>query len=66
MGSDRNAPCVHGASVDGLMRTGYTLDVCVVCGHEQLQTVGQQTGCRQCRASARRSFALFRELREQQ
>jgi hypothetical protein len=52
------------APVDGLVRTRYTLVVCVVCGHERLQTAWQETSCPECGATARRSFALFRDLRE--
>ena len=47
-------------------RTRYTLDVCVVCGHERVHTPRQETGCPECGASACRSFALFRGLREVQ
>jgi rubrerythrin len=53
------------APVDGLVRTRYTLVVCVVCGHERIDTPRQETSCPQCGASARRSFALFRDLREE-
>jgi hypothetical protein len=56
---DREAP------VDGLVRTRYTLCVCVVCGHEHIHTLRQQTSCPECGASARRSFALFRDPREE-
>jgi hypothetical protein len=52
------------ARVDGLIRTRYTLIVCVVCSHELIHTLRQQTTCPECGASARRSFALFRDLRE--
>jgi rubrerythrin len=65
MPSQPNATCADMASVDGLIRTRYTLDVCVVCGHERVHTPRQET-CPQCGASARRSFALFRDLREEQ
>ena len=51
--------------LEGLVRTRYTLVVCVVCGHERIHTPRQETCCPQCGASARRSFALFRDLREQ-
>ena len=34
----RNAPRAEQAPVDGLIRTRYTLDVCVVCGHERVHT----------------------------
>ncbi len=62
---DGNAPCAHEAPVDGLIRTRYTLVVCIACRHERVQTSGQETSCPQCRGNARRSFALFRELREE-
>ena len=63
----RNAPSTSGQPpVEGLIRTRYTLDVCVVCGHERVQTTPQETSCPECGASARRSFALFRGLREVQ
>lgn len=61
----RNATCAAEAPVDGLVRTRYTLVVCVVCGHERVHTARQETSCPQCGASARRSFALFRDLREE-
>jgi hypothetical protein len=56
---DREVP------VDGLVRTRYTLVVCVVCGHERIDTPRQETSCPECGTSARRSFSLFRDLREQ-
>jgi hypothetical protein len=52
--------------VDGLVRTPYTLVVCVVCGHERIHTPRQDTCCPECGGSARRSFALFRDLTEEQ
>ena len=52
------------ASVDGLVRTRYTLDVRVVRGHERVHTPSEQTTCLQCGGSARRSFAMFRDLTE--
>jgi len=60
----RNARGAEHAPIDGLIRTRYTLDVCVVCGHERVHTARQETSCPRCGASARRSFALFRGLRE--
>jgi hypothetical protein len=54
------------APVEGLVRTRYTLVVCVVCGHERIHAPLQETSCPECGASARRSFALFRYLREEQ
>jgi hypothetical protein len=35
-----------------------------VCGHESIHTPRQQVCCPDCGASARRSFALFRDLTE--
>ena len=64
MRSQPNSRGAEQAPVDGLIRTHYTLDVCVVCGHERVHTPRQETSCPECGASARRSFALFRELRE--
>ena len=61
-----NATSALEAPVEGLVRTRYTLMVCVVCGHEHIHTPRQQTSCPECGASARRSFALFRDLREEQ
>ena len=65
MQSQPNATCAEMASVDGLIRTRYTLDVCVVCGHERVHTPRGETSCPECGGSARRSFALFRDLREE-
>ena len=64
MRSQPNARGAEQAPIDGLIRTRYTLDVCGVCGHERDHTPRQETNCPECGASARRSFALFRELRE--
>ena len=60
----RSSTRVRQARVDGLIRTRYTLVVCVVCGHERSHTPRQQICCPACGASARRSFTLFRDLRE--
>ena len=60
----RNARGAEQAPIDGLIRTRYTLEVCVVCGHERVHTPRQESSCPECGASAHRSFALFRELRE--
>jgi hypothetical protein len=65
MQAQPNATCDREAPVDGLVRTRYTLVVCVVCGHERIDTPRQETSCPECGASARRSFALFRDLREE-
>ena len=65
MRAQPNATCDRETPVDGLVRTRYTLVVCVVCGHERIDTPRQETSCPECGASARRSFALFRDLREQ-
>ncbi len=62
MQAHRNVTRAVEAPVDGLVRTRYTLVVCVVCGHERIHTPRNETSCPQCGASARRSFALFRDL----
>jgi hypothetical protein len=62
---NRTQPSADTAPVDGLIRTRYTLDVCVVCGHERVHTPRQETSCPECGGSARRSFALFRGLEVQ-
>ena len=59
-----NAIRAHEAPVDGLVPTPYTLVVCVACGHERIHTACQETCCPQCGSSARGSFGLFRDLRE--
>jgi len=51
--------------VDGLIRTRYTLVVCLVCGQERIHAPRQETSCPECGAGARRSFALFRDLRQE-
>jgi predicted RNA-binding Zn-ribbon protein involved in translation (DUF1610 family) len=61
-----NATNALQAPVEGLVRTRYTLVVCVACGHDRIHTPRQQTSCPECGASAWRSFALFRDLREEQ
>jgi hypothetical protein len=60
-----NATCDREARVDGPVRTRHTLVVCVVCGHERIDTPRQETSCPECGATARRSFALFLDLREE-
>ena len=62
----RNPRGADQAPIDGLIRTRHTLEVCLVCGHERVHTPRQQTSCPECGASAHRSFALFRGLREVQ
>jgi hypothetical protein len=61
-----NASSALAAPIEGLVRTRYALVVCVVCGHEHIHTPRQEISCPECGASARRSFALFRDLREEQ
>ena len=61
-----NSTCAREAPVDGLVRTRYTLVVCVVCGHDRILTLREETSCPECGASARRSFAVFRDPREEQ
>ena len=65
MQAHRNVTRAAEAPVDGLVRTRYTLVVCVVCGHERIYMPRNETSCPQCGASARRSFALFRDLRQE-
>ena len=65
MQAHRNVTRAVEAPVNGLVRTRYTLAVCVVCGHERIHTPRNETSCPQCGASARRSFALFRDLRRE-
>jgi predicted RNA-binding Zn-ribbon protein involved in translation (DUF1610 family) len=60
-----NATSALEAPVEGLVRTRYTLVVCVVCGHERVHTAQHETSCPECGTSARRAFALFRDLREE-
>ena len=60
-----NAAHAPEAPIEGLVRTRYPLAMCVVCGYERIHTVRQETSCPQCGATARRSFALFRDLGEQ-
>jgi hypothetical protein len=43
--------------VDNLIRTRHALVACVACGHERIDP--------ECSASARRSFTVFRDLREE-
>lgn len=66
MQTQPNASNAPDALVEGLVRTHYTLLVCVVCGHERIHAPRQETCCPECGASARRSFALFRDLRQEQ
>jgi hypothetical protein len=65
MRSHANPPRPDDVAVAGLIRTRYTLEVCVVCGEERVIVARQQATC-QCGATASRSFALFRDLQEQQ
>ena len=49
-------------SVDGLVRTHWSLAVCVVCGHEQPRGEHSRASCPGCGAQLR-TFPLFRALR---
>jgi hypothetical protein len=49
---------------DALIRTRYTLVVCVVRGPQRIHTPRHETSCPECDASARRSFTLFHDLME--
>jgi hypothetical protein len=62
----RNGRGAKQAPVDGLIRTRYTLEVCVVCGYERVHVPRQAASCPECGGRACRSFALFRGLREVQ
>jgi hypothetical protein len=62
----RNARGADQAPIDGLIGTRYTLEVCVLWGHECVRAARQQTSCPECGASARRSFAVFRSVRVEQ
>jgi len=66
MQTQTNPTSAPEAPVEGLVRTRYTLMVCVVCGHERVHTPRQESSCPECGASALRPFALFRDLREEQ
>ena len=66
MQNHRNPTIAPDALVEDLVRTPYTLVVCVVCGHERIHAPRQETCCSHCGASATRSSALFRELRQEQ
>jgi hypothetical protein len=60
----RNATRAPETPVDGLIRTRYTLVVCVVRGHERIHTPRRETSCPECGGTASRSFTLFRYLQE--
>jgi hypothetical protein len=65
MFSHRNPQPVHSPdqeSVDGLVRTHWTLAVCVVCGHEQPRGEHCRATCPGCGAQLR-TFPLYRQLR---
>ena len=61
-----NATNALEAPIEGLVRTHYTLVVCVVCGHEHIHTPRHETSCPECGTSGHLSFDLFRDLREEQ
>jgi hypothetical protein len=48
--------------VTGVIRTHWTLAVCVVCGHEQPRGERCRASCPACGAQLR-MFALYRDLR---
>ncbi len=64
MQTQLNATRAGETPVNGLVRTRYMCVVCVVCGHERIHTPRHETSCPECGANARRSFALFRDLRQ--
>jgi rubrerythrin len=56
------APTPPADPVDGLVRTRWTLAVCVVCGHEQPRGERGRASCPGCGAQLR-TFPLYRQLR---
>ena len=63
--SDRDsapAPTPPSDPVDGLVRTHWTLAVCVVCGHEQPRGERCRASCPGCGAQLR-TFPRYRQLR---
>jgi len=48
--------------IDGLVRTHWSLAMCVVCGHEQPRGERSRASCPGCGAQLR-TFPLYRELR---
>jgi hypothetical protein len=51
--------------LDGLVRTHWSLAVCVVCGHEQPRGARCRASCPGCGAQLR-TFSLYRALRADQ
>jgi hypothetical protein len=60
----RNPRGAEQAPVAGLIRNPLHARRVSRVGHERVHTPRQETSCPECGGSARRSFALFRELRE--
>ncbi len=62
---DRNLPAADDdVRVDALVRTHWSLAVCVVCGHEQPRGEQCRASCPGCGAQLR-IFALYRDLQAQ-
>jgi predicted RNA-binding Zn-ribbon protein involved in translation (DUF1610 family) len=61
-GSPAPSPLPDSERLDGLVRTHWSLAVCVVCGHEQPRGEHSRASCPGCGAQLR-IFALYRELR---
>ena len=67
MHAQPNETHAHEAPVDGLVRTPYTLVVCVVCGDQRIHAgCRRRASCPVCRSTARRTFVLYRDRREGQ
>ncbi len=62
MQAHRNRSCAHRALVDRPVRARYTPVGCAVCAHERIDV--RKTSRPQYGGSARRAFALVRDLRE--
>jgi hypothetical protein len=61
----RNSPVADDeVRFDALVRTHWSLAVCVVCRHEQVRGEHQRATCPGCGAQLR-SFALYRDLQAQ-
>ena len=57
----RNAHGAEQAPLDGLIRTPYPLEVCVVCGHERVHGERHRATCPTCGATLN-GFPLYRDL----
>lgn len=66
MQNHRNPTSTPDGLVEGLARTRYTLVACVACGRARIHAPRPETCCPQRGGSGRRSFAMFRDLRQEQ